>query len=65
MIGMAAFAPLALGIGVLLAVAVFVLLRLRGQRDITIPGALRLYLGAIVSAILSVVITASVLCGER
>jgi hypothetical protein len=46
-------------------VAVFVLLRLRGQRDGTIPGALWLYLGAIVSAILSVVIAASVLYGGR
>ena len=32
MVGMAAFAPLALGIGALLEVTVFVVLRLRGRR---------------------------------
>jgi Flp pilus assembly protein protease CpaA len=50
MVGMAAFAPLALGIGVLLEAAVFVVLRLRGRRLASIPGALWLYLGCVLSA---------------
>lgn len=65
MVGLAALAPLALGIGALLEMVVFAALRLRGRRDAAIPGALCLYLGAIVSAIMSVVIAASVLCGGR
>ena len=48
MVGLAAFAPLALGGGVLLELAVFVALRLRGERDTTIPGALWLYLGTLI-----------------
>lgn len=39
MVGLAAFAPPVLGIGVLLEMAVFVALRLRGRRDTSIPGA--------------------------
>lgn len=50
MVGMAALAPLALGIGVLLEAAVFVVLRLRGRRLVSIPGALWLYLGCVLSA---------------
>lgn len=46
MVGMAAFAPLALGMGVLLEVAVCVALRLHGRRAAVIRGALWLYLGA-------------------
>ena len=53
MVGMAAFAPLALGMGVLLELAVFVALRLRGRRDAAIPGGLWLYIGTLLSAILS------------
>ncbi len=49
MVGLAAFAPLALGMGVLLEVAVFITRRLRGQRDTPIPGALWLYLGSVLS----------------
>ena len=51
MVGLAAFAPVALGIGVLLEVAVFAVLRLRSRRDAAIPGALWLYLGALSDAI--------------
>ncbi len=46
MVGLAAFAPLALGIGALLEMLVFIALRLRGQRDAAIPGALWLYVGS-------------------
>ena len=38
MVGLAALAPLALGIGVLLEVAAFAVLRLRGEHDTAIPG---------------------------
>jgi len=50
MVGLAAFVPLALGIGALLEVAAFAVLRLRGRRDASIPGALWLYLGCVWSA---------------
>ena len=50
MVGLAAIAPVALGIGVLLEVAVFAMLRLRGRRDAAIPGALWLYIGCVLSA---------------
>jgi hypothetical protein len=49
MVGLAAFAPPALGIGALLEVIVFAILRLRGRRDVAIPGALLLYLGCALS----------------
>jgi Flp pilus assembly protein protease CpaA len=52
MVGLAAFAPLALGMGVLLEVAVFTALRLRGRRDVAIPGALWLYAGSVLSVLL-------------
>ena len=51
MVGLAAFAPLALGIGVLLEVLVFAMLRLRGWRDAEIPGAVFLYLGSLLNAL--------------
>ena len=51
MVGLAACAPLALGIGVLLEVAVFAVLRLRGRRDAVLPGALWLYVGSFLSAL--------------
>jgi Flp pilus assembly protein protease CpaA len=49
MVGMAAFAPMALGIGALLEVTVFAVLRLRGRRSTAIPGALWLYVGCVLS----------------
>ena len=49
MVGLAAFTPLALAIGALLEVLVFAILRLRGQRDVAIPGALLLYFGCVLS----------------
>ena len=52
MVGLASFAPLALGMGVLLEVAVFTALRLRGRRDVAIPGALWLYAGSVLSVLL-------------
>lgn len=51
MVGLAAFAPLALGIGALLEAVVFVALRLRGQRAAAIPGALWLYIGSLLNAV--------------
>ena len=51
MVGLAAFAPLALGIGMLLEVVVFAALRLRGQRAAAIPGALWLYIGSLLNAV--------------
>ena len=56
MVGLAAFAPLALGIGVLLEVTVFVVLRLRGRRGVAIPGALWLYVGSVLSAVAQVIL---------
>lgn len=53
MVGLAALAPLALGIGPLLEVAAFIGLRLCGRRDAAIPGGLWLYLGTLLSAIMS------------
>lgn len=52
MVGLAAFAPLALGIGVLLEVGVFAMLRLRGRRHAAIPGALWLYVGGLFGAVI-------------
>lgn len=49
-VGMAAVAPLALGLGALLELIAFAALRLRGRRDAVIPGALWLYLGSVLSA---------------
>ena len=49
MVGLAAFAPLALGIGILLEVAVFAMLRLRGEREAAISGAFWLYLGLVIT----------------
>ena len=52
MVGLAAFAPLALGMGVLLELAVSAAQRLRGRRGAAIPGALWLYLGSVLSTVL-------------
>jgi hypothetical protein len=49
MVGLAAFAPQALGLGALLELIAFAILRLRGRRDTVIPGALWLYLGSVLS----------------
>lgn len=51
MVGMAAFAPPALALGALLEMIAFALLRLRGRRDVVIPGALWLYLGSLLGTI--------------
>jgi len=51
MVGLAACAPLALGIGALLEVGVFAMLRLRGRCDSAISGALWLYFGAWLAAV--------------
>ena len=50
MVGLAAGAPLALGIGVLLEVGGFVVLRLRGRHDATITGVLWLFYGSAVAS---------------
>jgi len=52
MVGMAAFAPLALGIGALVEIAVFTVLWLGGRRGAKIPGVPWLYLGSLLSALL-------------
>ncbi len=54
MVGLAAVAPPALGIGVLMEAAVFVVLRLRGRQDEAIPGALFLCVGSLLNAVLLV-----------
>jgi Flp pilus assembly protein protease CpaA len=51
MVGLAAFAPLALGIGVLLELAVFAVQSQCKRSGIAIPGALWLYVGALTAAI--------------
>ncbi len=51
MVGLAAFAPLALGLGTFLEMIAFAVLRLRGQRNATIPGALWLYVGSLLGMI--------------
>ncbi len=50
MIGLAAFASLAQGIGALLELVVFEVLRLHDRRDAMILGALWLYLGSVLGA---------------
>ena len=64
MVGMAALAPLALGIGALLEMVVFAILRLRGRRDATIPGALWLYLGSQLNVVLLTALQFSGLSGH-
>lgn len=49
MVALAAFAPLALGIAVILEGLVFILLRLRQRTAAAIPGVLWLYVGALLS----------------
>jgi Flp pilus assembly protein protease CpaA len=51
MVGIAAFAPLALGVGVLLEGVVFAALRLCGRRDVAIPGVLWLFFGAFLGVV--------------
>ena len=50
MVGLAALAPLALGVGALLEMVVFAKLRLRGRHDAAIPGALWFYIGCLLNA---------------
>ena len=54
MVGLAAFAPLALGIGALLEVAVFIVLRLRGRNDTVISGAVWLYVGSLLGTLICI-----------
>ena len=56
MVGLAAFAPLALGLGALLEAVTFIVLRLRRRRDATIPGALWLYIGSVLSAVAQIIL---------
>ena len=51
-VGMAAFAPLTLGLGCLLELVAFAVLRLRGRRDAAVPGALWLYVGDLLGAMM-------------
>ena len=50
-VGLAGIAPLALGIGALLVIIAFTVLRLRGRRDVVIPGALWLHIGSVLWAL--------------
>ena len=59
MVGLAACAPLALGIGVLLEAVVLVVLRLRGRRDTSIPGAVWLYVGSLMDVMLFIMLSSS------
>lgn len=52
MVGLAAFAPVALAAGAILELVVFALMRLRQRKDAPLTGALWLYLGAVLTAIL-------------
>ena len=52
MVGLAAFAPLALGIGTLLEATVFVVLRWRKRPDSAIAGAFWLYVGTLFATII-------------
>lgn len=56
MVGLAACAPLALGIGVALELVVFAVQRMRGHRDVALPGALWLYVGSLLSVMLLAVL---------
>lgn len=56
MIGMAALAPLALALGVLLEMIAFAVLRLRGRSDAAIPGALWLYTGGVPSSVAQIIL---------
>jgi len=49
MVGLAALAPFGLGIAVVLEAVVFAVLRLRRRTAVAIPGALWLYLGALLN----------------
>ena len=51
MVGLAACAPLALGLGALLELIVFAALRLHGRHETAIPGALWLYIGSVLYAL--------------
>ena len=52
MVGLAAFAPLALGIGTLLEATVFVVLRWRKRSDSAIAGVFWLYVGTLFATII-------------
>lgn len=54
MVGLAAFTPLALGIGALLEAVVLATLRSYGKPEAVIPGALWLYIGALAAASLTI-----------
>ena len=51
MVGLAAFTPLGLGIGLVLEVAAFAVLRLRRGKAVAISGALWLYLGCLLYSV--------------
>jgi len=56
MVGLAAFAPLALEIGVLLEIVVFAVLWLRGRRETAIPGVLWLYAGSLLGTLIYIML---------
>ena len=65
MVGLAAFAPLALGLSVLLEVVVFAALRVRNLRSTPIPGAVWLYVGCLLSAMVWPLLAVFGLCVYR
>lgn len=58
MIGLAAFAPLALSLAVFFEGLVFVVLRLQRRHGVSIPGALWLFVGALLTAVVLIFTTA-------
>jgi Flp pilus assembly protein protease CpaA len=64
MVGMAALVPLTLGIGALLEMMVFVVLRLRGERETAIAEGLWLYIPSVLSLLVSVVFLAVGICSH-
>ena len=62
MVGLAAFAPLALGIGVLLEMMVFAVRRLRGERKTAITGALWLYVASVLDLVVWVILPVVGIC---
>ena len=62
---LAAVFPLALALGFVLAMLASLILRLLGRRDAAIPGALWLYLGALLSTVVSAILPVVALSGYR
>ena len=64
-VALAAVSPLALAMGFGLAMLASLIRRLLGRQDAAIPGALWLYLGALLSTVASAILSAAALSGYR